>query len=159
MSLLSCVIVLLLHPTRAAALGIHQHPSELETLSKEGGRQLVTSYTLDYYSDPQLHWKTQMDSRTMDTGNVVEQSPFNDDILYITDKESHLTVMSATDGRVISVRKPETTSFNTEGQVERWTASCNSGIAFGEMADGTQFLAYSVVYQPPEEEAHMGIQT
>lgn len=151
MSLLYCVIVLLLlHPTRLAALGSQPLVPEITTTQSTRNNRQLAAYKMNYYADPQLAWKIQMDDWSLDTANAVEQSPFNENILYITSKEAHLTVVSATDGKVLATRKPPTTSFGSNGDSVNWTVSCNSGIGFGELADGTQFMAYSIVFQPPE---------
>ena len=85
----------------------------------------------------------------MDDTNAVEHSPFDQDFLYITSKEATLAVLSTRDGALLTTIQPEPTSLQMDDEAVDWTLSCNSGIAFGTFQDGSQYLVYTILEDPP----------
>ena len=90
-----------------------------------------------------------MDGFTLDDTNAVEHSPFDEDFLYITSKEAKLAVLSTRDGALLTTIQPEPTSLQMDDEAVDWTLSCNSGIAFGTFQDGSQYLVYTILEDPP----------
>lgn len=81
-------------------------------------------------------WKHQLAAVSTGAFNVVEQSPNDDDILYVTTREASLLVLSALDGSILAEVEPPSNGADL---------LCQSGVSFGVMADGSMFLAYTVM--------------
>lgn len=143
-----CAAMLLLHPALTGAQDMQQ---QRRNAKDSFGRRRAISYKVNYYSNPQLLWKYQLDEHTIETANAVEPNPFNENIIYVTTREGSLVGLAANDGGVIAMIEPKRTSLvNEDEETGEWTTTCQSGMAFGVMEDGSQFLVYSVVDQPPE---------
>ena len=115
-------------------------------------RPWSSSYDLDYYSYPQLHWKSKLEGSTLEADNSVEHSPFDDDFIYITTKEANLLVLSASNGTLLTTISPSSMTTNENSTNIDPTTYCKSGMAFGTLNDGSPFLIFAVVDEPRSDE-------
>ena len=121
-------------------------------------RPRSTSYGLDYFSFPQLYWKSRLEGSTVDSGNSVEHSPFDDDYIYITTKEANLFVLSAINGTTLTTITPSSITINGNSATIDHTTYCQSGISFGTL-NNAPFLIYAVIDEPRTTELDLGLQT
>lgn len=105
--------------------------------------------SIDYYDTPKFHWSVSIEGHNAYQDNAIVQSPFDDNILYVTTHQADFAVVSASDGYVKGVVGPTPRTFSEDGQLKQWTTTCHSGPIFGEFANGTQFMAYAVTDTPP----------
>ena len=109
-------------------------------------------------------------------GNMIRQSPFDEDILYATSTDGTLLVISATNGTILqSTIRPRPRILTENGKTSVWNLSSSSGISFGStnksfrtggssgsssssstendedqnQEEGRDFLVYSVTDIPP----------
>ena len=122
-------------------------------------RPLSNSNNLDYFSYPQLHWKSKLEGATLEDGNSVEHSPFDDGFIYITTKEANLMVLSAGNGTLLTTISPSSSTTNGNSTNIDLTTYCESGMAFGTLKDGSPFVIYAVVEEPRSDEFDIGPQT
>ena len=104
--------------------------------------------SLYYYDSPQLEWETTIDG-TMEDGNAIVPSPFDEEILYVTTRHGALKILSASNGTVIdSISPPLLASKDVSGKTVTWGMHCKCAVAFGETQTG-KFLVFAVVDEPP----------
>lgn len=106
-------------------------------------------YSISYHDTPKLRWKTRIENHSLFESNAVVLSPFDDDTLYATTFQSHLAVISATDGTVRKIVRPESRSFIENGVSKRWQTRCKSQVAFVTLDNGNQILVYVVADTAP----------
>jgi len=111
---------------------------------------------LHYLEQPDLLWKTRLVGMSVNALNAIEQSPIDDEILYVTTYSATLVVLSATNGSILAEVTPppvpsppafsshsSTKDFSTTSTTTTYM-TCRSGMAFGTMSDGSQFLVYTI---------------
>jgi hypothetical protein len=109
----------------------------------------ITSNAI-YYDFPKLKWSTTLEGTgffgaeeaKLATGNAVLSSP-DGAFVYVTLDNGALRVLSAHDGRTRWTHTPELLASG-------WSVTCNSGVYFGEMKNGQQYVVYAVVDVPPD---------
>jgi hypothetical protein len=109
----------------------------------------ITSNAI-YYDFPKLKWSNTLegtgflgdDEAKLVTGNAVLCSP-DGTLIYVTLDNGALRVLSASDGTTRWSHTPEPLASG-------WSVTCNSGVYFGEMNDGQQYVVYAVVDVPPD---------
>ena len=101
-----------------------------------------------YYDNPQLHWKIRLEApATLDQGNAIVPSPYDDNLLYVTTSSGNLFVLSAVDGKTLWTYSPPEKSLHNGDEV--WTTTCGSSVVFGNVDSVGKFLVYAVVDYPP----------
>ena len=108
---------------------------------------LVTSqqdFHFQYLERPELHWKQQLAGMSVGIFNVIEQSPIDENILYMTTYGATLVVLSALDGSILSELTPPSNASTSSFTTTSYVTSCRSGISFGVMPNGSVFLVYTV---------------
>lgn len=113
-------------------------------------RSLQTKTAINYFPQPELDWMVHLDEK-MDFGNAVVQSPFEENVLYVTTYSASLIALSSKDGDILATVNPTPISRSiNDDKVQQWSMQCTSGISFATKASGENFLVYSIVDQPPE---------
>jgi hypothetical protein len=103
-----------------------------------------------YYDFPKLKWSTTLEGTgffgdkeaNIATGNAVLSSP-DGVLVYVTLDNGALRVLSAHDGTT-------RWSYTPERLASGWSVTCNSGVYFGEMENGQQYVVYAVIDVPPD---------
>ena len=73
------------------------------------------------------------------------ESPFDDEVLYITTHTGSLMVLSAKDGKILATVNPTPRPLTGNEHVDKFSMFSNSGIQFAETSSGGKFLVYSIV--------------
>lgn len=90
-----------------------------------------------YHDTPRLLWKHQLAGVSLGPSNAVEQSPFDEEIIYITTQDATLVVLSTQDGSIVA----EVSSPSRLGGIP----SCQSGVSFGQLPNGSTFLIFTIL--------------
>jgi outer membrane protein assembly factor BamB len=118
---------------------------------KQQPRRTQQGYSIDYHRNPQFHWMIRLeDDESLLHGNAIVQSPYDDNVVYVTTHSGKLVVLSAQDGSTIATVTPKPRSLTEDGKTDTWSANCSSGVTFGELKNGDKFVAYSINDVPPE---------
>lgn len=121
------------------------------TQQRQQQRRKLESYpdsAFVYYDNPQLRWKIRLEApATLDQGNAIVPSPYDDNLLYVTTSSGKLFVLSALDGKTLWTYSPPVKSMHTGDEV--WTTTCGSSVVFGNVDSVGKFLVYAVVDYPP----------
>ena len=130
----------------------------LQNASSTAGRDTFNHRDLEeitYLTEPQLSWMSSLNKDVVQ-GNAVVQSPFNDDILYVTTHSGSLMVINSRNGKTLKTVVPTArTESNGDGELVMWSMYSNSGISFGTTADGQDYLVYSIVDEPINAEDYV----
>jgi hypothetical protein len=98
-------------------------------------------FHFQYLERPELRWTQQLAGMSVGRFNVIEPSPMDPNILYLTTQGATLVVLSAMDGSILA----EWTPPSNGSTMTTNSMSCHSGMAFGIMPDGSLFLVYTVM--------------
>jgi hypothetical protein len=102
-----------------------------------------------YHDNPQLHWMQRLQRpASLERGNAVVASPFDETLLYVTTSAGKIFAISALNGTTMWEYTPPNKAVLL-GTQEPWETSCKSGVAFGEIDTVGKFLVYAVIDIPP----------
>jgi hypothetical protein len=102
-----------------------------------------------YHDNPQLHWMQRLERpASLQRGNAVVASPFDETLLYVTTSTGKIFAISALNGTTMWEYTPPNKAVLL-GTEEPWETYCKSGVAFGEIDTVGKFLVYAVIDIPP----------
>lgn len=122
----------------AASLGQTTKNYHRRFLQNGGNSASLPGASIKYLELPTSLWTSKNPRDQFFQGNELRISPFDEDILYATNRAGDLRVVSASNGRSIETVSPEPRSISEDGTTTTWSLYSNSGMSFGSFPGTTE---------------------
>ena len=142
------------------------------SLQGAGNPKASEAPVIDYLELPMALWTSKGSGDEFLKGNAIKLSPYNNDMLYATNRAGDLRILSASNGKLIDTVSPSPRSLTEDGITTVWSLYSASGMAFGRYSrelpdvvendsednddsqnynDYLEFLLSNGIQQPEEE--------